>query len=201
MKNHCGCKQREYVLTNAVSSRRILNHQFFVAWCLLRGQCTRLLTVSYLGDIPPKLCCLLRAMHRTDMACPPINLFTYWKVVLVKLCKQGFPQKLPGKCSFIKTFSAQDVRERLETFLEWTPEWKTQGRRRQQTGRRKELQRSGTRWWTDWKFLRPVHPLGDPRQACGTWTCSRTSSTGRASSRSIRLSWRTTARTERCILL
>ena len=30
-------------------------------------------------------------MHRTDMACPPINLFTYWKVVLVKLCKQGAP--------------------------------------------------------------------------------------------------------------
>ena len=30
-----------------------------------------------------------RAMHRTDMACAPINLFTYWKVVLVKLCKQG----------------------------------------------------------------------------------------------------------------
>ena len=28
-------------------------------------------------------------MHRTDMACAPINLFTYWKVVLVKLCKQG----------------------------------------------------------------------------------------------------------------
>ena len=51
-------------------------------------------------------------MHRTDMACPPINLFTYWKVVLVKLCKQGFPQKLPGKCSFIKIFSAWTGRKR-----------------------------------------------------------------------------------------
>ena len=103
-------------------------------------------SVSFLDDIPPKLLCLLRAMHRTDMACPPINLFTYWKVVLVKLCKQGFPQKLPGKCSFILSFSAQDVRERLETFLEWTPEWKTQGQRRQQMDRRKEIRRSGTRW-------------------------------------------------------
>ena len=33
-------------------------------------------------------------MHRTDMACAPINLFTYWKVVLVKLCKQGEPHSL-----------------------------------------------------------------------------------------------------------
>jgi len=37
---------------------------------------------------------LIRAMHRTDMACPPINLFTYWKVVLVKLCKQGRKRKV-----------------------------------------------------------------------------------------------------------
>ena len=73
-------------------------------------------------------------MHRTDMACAPINLFTYWKVVLVKLCKQGEPHSLL-KASwkmlfyntftfwnmlFIKPFSAQDVRERLETFLGWT---------------------------------------------------------------------------------
>ena len=112
-----------------------------------------------------------------------------------------FSPKASWKMLFHKTFSAQGVRERLETFLEWTPEWKTQGLRRQQMDRRKEIRRSGTRWWMDWKFLPLVHPLGDPRQACGTWTCSRTSSTGRASSRSIRLSWRTTARTERCILL
>ena len=140
--------------------------------------------------------CLLRAMHRTDMACPPINLFTYWKVVLVKLCKQGLPPffswKLPGKCFL------QDVRERLETFLEWTPEWRRQGRKRQRMVQRKEeRQRCGTRWWTDSKFLRPVlDPLGDPQQACGTWTCWRISSTGKASLRSIRLLWRTTARTE-----
>ena len=45
-------------------------------------------------------------MHRTDMACPPINLFTYWKVVLVKLCKQGgepFP-KASWKMLFYNTF-------------------------------------------------------------------------------------------------
>merc|ERR1719447_425295 len=37
---------------------------------------------------------LIRSMHRTDMACAPINLFTYWKVVLVKLCKQGRKRKV-----------------------------------------------------------------------------------------------------------
>ena len=176
---------------NLVWSRQILtNPQNYV---VCSGQSTLIKTG------PPKLC-LLRAMHRTDMACPPINLFTYWKVVLVKLCKQGFPRKLPGKCSFYNThISAQDERERLETFLVWTPEWRTQGLRRQRTDRQKELRHCGTRWWTDSKFLRPVvvHPLqGARQQACGTWTCSRTSSTGRASSKSIRLSWRTTARTE-----
>ena len=144
-------------------------------------------------------------MHRTDMACAPINLFTYWKVVLVKLCKQGEPHSLLKaswkmlfyntfpfckmrscntftfwkmlfcstftfwKILFFKPFSAQDVRERLETFLGWTQDWKTRDRKRRRTAQRKE-RRNGTRWSTGSKFLRPLQPQlpQDRLQACGT---------------------------------
>ena len=175
MKIRCGCKQS--MCLQMQSDQDILYHQVYGARCLLR------------------------AMHRTDMACPPINLFTYWKVVLVKLCKQGGgPNKASWKMLFYNApffLHAQDVRERSETLLEWTLEWRTQGLKRQRMGLRKARRRCETRWWTDSKFLRPVlDQLGDRRQACGTWTCSRISSTGRASLRSIRLLWRTTARTE-----
>ena len=124
----------------------------------------------------------------------------YWIVVLVKLCKQGGePNKASWKMLFYNApffLHAQDVRERSETLLEWTLEWRTQGLKRQRMGLRKERRRCETKWWMDSRFLRPVHRPGDPQQACGTWTCSRISSTGRASLRSIRLLWRTTARTE-----
>ena len=144
------------------------------------------------------LWCLPRAMHRTDMACAPINLFTYWKVVLVKLCKQGEPHSLlkaSWKMLFFNTFNCWKM-VFCNTFLGWTQDWRTRDRKRRRTAQRKE-RRNGTRWSTGSKFLRPLQPQlpQDRLQACGTWTCLRTSSTGRALSRSIKLLSRT-ARTE-----
>ena len=181
------------------SHQDTLHHQIYVEQCLLRAiydhsrHCIRPNLCSMMmfaqGDAPDR--------HGVPSHQPLHLLESGPRQALQTRSAPILFLKASWKMLFCKTF-LQDVRERLETFLEWTPEWRRQGRKRQRMVQRKEeRQRCGTRWWTDSKFLRPVlDPLGDPQQACGTWTCSKISSTGRASLRSIRLLWRTTARTE-----